>query len=110
MFPDALPDNEHCHHILSHLQSTMRVILFACCAALAAGHGAMVSPLSRNAVDHLAGVNTQRCSNITGDECQNGQASFWYSQGCFIGCPTCDHLSGRNGRHHGSHDAGSIVL
>ena len=25
----------------------------------------------------------------------NGQASFWYSQGCFIGCPTCDHTSGR---------------
>ena len=55
----------------------------------------MVTPLSRNAVDHLAGVNTQRCSNITGDECNNGQASFWYSQGCFIGCPKCDNESGR---------------
>ena len=58
-------------------------------------HGAMVSPLSRNAVDHLVGVNTQKCSNITGDTCNNGQASFWYSQGCFIGCPKCDNKSGR---------------
>ena len=28
-------------------------------------------------------------------QCNNGQAAFWYSQGCFIGCPTCDHMSGR---------------
>ena len=27
--------------------------------------------------------------------CENGQAAFWYSQGCFIGCPACDHRSGR---------------
>eukprot|EP00912_Choanoflagellata_sp_UC4_P000732 UC4_evm1s459 len=59
------------------------------------GHGAMVSPLSRNAVDHIIGVNSQRCSNITGDACHNGQASMWYSQGCFIGCKSCDNLSGR---------------
>ena len=55
----------------------------------------MVTPLSRNAIDATVGVNTQRCSNITGDKCNNGQASFWYSQGCFIGCPTCDNASGR---------------
>ena len=41
----------------------------------------MVQPLSRNAVDAYAGVNTQRCSNLTGDKCSNGQAAFWYSQG-----------------------------
>lgn len=62
---------------------------------LVMGHGAMVSPLSRNAIDSYVGVNTQRCSNITGDKCNNGQASFWYSQGCFIGCAECDNASGR---------------
>ena len=41
------------------------------------GHGAMVSPRSRNSVDYLVDVNTQKCSNITGDACNNGQASFW---------------------------------
>ena len=25
----------------------------------------------------------------------NTQAAYWYSQGCFIGCPTCDNASGR---------------
>jgi len=65
------------------------------CATVASGHGAMVSPLSRNAVDHLVGVNVQKCSNITGAACNNGQAGFWYSQGCFIGCPECDNESGR---------------
>ena len=73
----------------------VRSLIFAGLAGTAFGHGAMVSPLSRNAVDQLVGVNTQRCSNITGDGCHNGQASFWYSQGCFIGCPTCDNASGR---------------
>ena len=58
------------------------VFVLATMVASAHGHGAMVTPLSRNAVDHLEGVNTQRCSNITGDECNNGQASFWYQQGC----------------------------
>jgi len=67
-----------------------------------AGHGAMVSPRSRNSVDYLVGVNTPKdwpsnseCTNITGDACFNGQADFFYSQGCFIGCDVCDHVSGR---------------
>ena len=59
------------------------------------GHGSLVSPRSRNSVDFLVDVNTQPCANVTGDACNNGQASFWYSQGCFIGCPFCDHISGR---------------
>ena len=55
-------------------------------------------PRSRNSVDWQVNVNTQRCSNVTegsNGKCENGQASFWYSQGCFIGCPTCDNESGR---------------
>eukprot|EP00041_Stephanoeca_diplocostata_P012818 m.215583 g.215583 ORF g.215583 m.215583 type:complete len:367 (+) comp19104_c0_seq1:91-1191(+) len=59
------------------------------------GHGAIVSPRSRNSIDYRVNVNTQKCANITGESCDNGQASFWYSQGCFIGCPACDHMSGR---------------
>ena len=55
----------------------------------------MVQPRSRNSVEYLVGVNTQTCANITGEACHNGQAAFWYSQGCFIGCPTCDTASGR---------------
>ena len=27
--------------------------------------------------------------------CDNAQACYWYSQGCSIGCPTCDSVSGR---------------
>ena len=79
--------------------------------ASAAGHGALISPRSRNSVDYLVGQNdpdpdvnrtdpaTGRvvwCVNASGFEsCENGQAAFWYSQGCFIGCPACDHRSGR---------------
>ena len=52
---------------------------------LAADHGAMLLPRSRNSVDYTVGVNTQRCSNTTGAACNNGQAAFWYSQGRWAG-------------------------
>ena len=72
--------------------------------ALAAGHGAIVTPRSRNSVDYLVGINTPKdwgedseCTNISanGEGCHNGQAAFYYSQGCSIGCAECDHKSGR---------------
>ena len=75
--------------------TTMKLLLASTLTGVVSGHGAIVSPLSRNAIDSYVGVNTQRCANITGAACHNGQAAFWYSQGCFIGCPTCDNESGR---------------
>ena len=67
-------------------------------------HGAMVTPRSRNTIDYeeihddpSKGIHNvwQVCSNVTGAPCNNGQAVYWYSQGCFIGCKECDHKSGR---------------
>ena len=68
------------------------------------GHGAVVSPLTRNAADRYPlGPNLCLCANATPGTasarstagCANGQACYWYQQGCFIGCKTCDHVSGR---------------
>ena len=73
---------------------SLGTMLLACVSSVAA-HGAIVSPRSRNSLDYLVNVNTQTCANLTGDKCTNGQASFWYSQGCFIGCDKCDHKNGR---------------
>lgn len=39
----------------------------------ALGHGAQVNPRTRNSVDYISGVNTQRCSNLTGAACNNGK-------------------------------------
>ena len=59
-------------------------------------HGAIVSPRSRNSVDYLAGIKgIDNCFNASGTTCENGQAAHKYSQGCAIGCKTCDHVSGR---------------
>ena len=67
-------------------------------------HGAVVSPLTRNAADRYPlGPNLCLCANATpgmakADStagCANGQACYWYQQGCFIGCEQCDSLSGR---------------
>lgn len=80
----------------------LRSTLLSVALVHVAGHGSLISPRSRNSVDYLVGVNVpahcssdRECTNITGGPCNNGQAAFWYSQGCFIGCPACDHLSGR---------------
>ena len=67
------------------------------------GHGAMVHPRSRNSIDAFVVPPADQkgwgfkgeCANISGGACRNGQSAFWYSQGCFIGCPECDHVSGR---------------
>lgn len=69
------------------------------------GHGAMVHPRSRNSIDWaevpddpskgIHNTGSHICSNLTGAPCNNGQAQYWYSQGCFVGCDACDHESGR---------------
>lgn len=79
--------------------------LAAAIVPLVAGHGAMVTPRSRNSIDYDENVshfppsgggdNWAWCQNMTGAPCNNGQSAYWYSQGCFIGCPECDHKSGR---------------
>lgn len=98
----------HCHE--AHI--TMRAPHLPCCVFFALaltwsmeqtkGHGAMVHPRSRNSVDAFLHPlpsplphTFAHCINISGGECSNGQSAFWYSQGCFIGCPSCDHTSGR---------------
>jgi len=73
--------------------------------SVADGHGAMVEPRSRNSVDWaevpddpskgIHNTGERICQNLTGAACNNGQAQYWYSQGCFIGCDECDHKSGR---------------
>lgn len=70
-----------------------------------AGHGSLVSPAARNAFDrslprYAGGKNSMcNCGNVTSGcdvglrEHMSGQACFWFSQGCFIGCATCDNRS-----------------
>lgn len=92
--------------MLRALSSPSFLSLLLC--GTAAGHGALVDPLSRNAVDRSLPWDERTphvpciCANASagsmpGDKggCDNAQACFWYSQGCFIGCPTCDSKSGR---------------
>ena len=74
------------------------LLLYAVCHV--EGHGAMVHPRSRNSIDAFASIppgghTFAPCTNITGEACNNGQSAYFYSQGCFIGCPECDHVSGR---------------
>ena len=79
-------------------------LLLLCAVERAASHGALVHPRSRNSVDAFDALAKKKplpitfaqCVNASGgDTCSNGQSAFWYSQGCFIGCPECDHMSGR---------------
>jgi len=83
---------------MEKMQMAVRTIIASSfLVALVSAHGMLVNPRPRNSIDHLANVNdpSNRCSNLTGDACTNGQSAFYYSQGCFIGCAECDHASGR---------------
>eukprot|EP01043_Picozoa_sp_COSAG02_P018390 COSAG02_NODE_858_length_16456_cov_7.419698_5_plen_209_part_00 len=73
--PRRYPDVSH---RLLDLVKMMRLALAFGMVGVVAGHGAMVQPRTRNSVEYQVGVNTQRCANITGDACNNGQAAFWY--------------------------------
>jgi hypothetical protein len=99
----------------------MRLALFLfvapCCVW---GHGFLVNPTARNAVDKdlpifhngsqpafpLDSKGTPGCYPAHGScgcycgngttPCVSGQSCFWFSQGCTIGCPTCDGVSPRS--------------
>jgi len=91
--------------------ATLRILLAlgAACAlfATASSHASVIMPPSRNAVDSEPGTpwsgdhHSNRpetgwmmpygsaCTNGT-SECRSGQAAFWFSQGCGIGCKACN--------------------
>jgi hypothetical protein len=78
-----------------------------------AGHGAIVHPPSRNAIDSsiepwksFTAFEGQFCSGQYEGPCwcpttdasgklsgASGQACWWFSNGCSIGCPTCDGVT-----------------
>eukprot|EP00039_Didymoeca_costata_P003836 m.69995 g.69995 ORF g.69995 m.69995 type:complete len:366 (-) comp12098_c0_seq1:106-1203(-) len=79
------------------------------------GHGFVIYPPSRNSVDRdlplfqdgkfplpngKPGCTQETsvcgcwCTNGT-SPCEVAQSCFWFSQGCTIGCPTCDGISAR---------------
>ncbi len=75
---------------------------------VAASHGSMIMPPPRNAIDvetpawsdakhpKTGVIEPYDCSCTNGtDPCNNGQACFWFSQGCSIGCKACDSLGSR---------------
>ena len=54
-----------------------------------AGHGAVAFPRPRNAID----AETQfggECYSSANPGGKNGQACFWFNNGCSIGCDRCD--------------------
>ncbi len=90
----------------------MILLVFTCLTGFVwsvTGHGALVNPLPRNAIDRLLPWDQRTppepciCANATAGSagpdqpkgCDVAQACYWYSQGCSIGCPTCDSVNGR---------------
>ena len=80
----------------------LKIALPAAFVALVAGHGSMIIPVSRNAVDaelpawangkhpETGTIEPYTCACVNGTTpCSSGQGCFWFSQGCNIGCDTC---------------------
>jgi hypothetical protein len=68
------------------------------------GHGSMLMPNPRNAIDALTPpweggkhpptgtIQPYSCACANGTSpCDSGQACFWFQQGCTIGCKACDN-------------------
>ena len=89
-----------------------KLLVLASTAALVAGHASLVMPPPRNAIDSELAPwhNTTKktvaktdwiqpydcsCTNGTEPFCNSGQACFWFSQGCTIGCSKCDGRGSR---------------
>merc|ERR1719408_1145174 len=82
---------------------TLRIAVACALIPSCWGHASMVMPPARNSIDatldawshgkHPAtGVLDPKiasCTNGT-SECNSGQSTFWFSQGCTIGCARCD--------------------
>jgi len=81
-----------------------------CLVGTVIGHGSMIMPPPRNAIDSTLPLwHNQKeppptgliepyhctCRNGTEPFCNSGQACFWFSQGCTIGCSECDGLGAR---------------
>ena len=101
--------------IIGIMATAALVLLMAMVALLpaCAGHGAIVYPPSRNAIDHsiepwksFTAFKGQFCSGKYDGPCwcpatdasgklsgANGQACWWFSNGCSIGCPSCDGVT-----------------
>ena len=89
----------------------MLALLLLAASVAVSGHGMLVHPPSRNAVDrHLPlfangkwpwGSDGCNCADNAGGcaaaasarAAGGGQACLWFSQGCTIGCPACTGLS-----------------
>ncbi|EOD22642.1 hypothetical protein EMIHUDRAFT_315671 [Emiliania huxleyi CCMP1516] len=81
------------------------VALLATLVARAAAHGAVSWPRPRNAIDHEdAAAQANATYPYRGQACPSpdgpgrttgvlGQACFWFSNGCAIGCASCDGKS-----------------
>ena len=94
-------------------QQMLYFILLTQLVELVTSHASMIMPPSRNAIDsnlpawHNSNISNPpetgtiepyncRCTNGTEPFCNAGQACFWFSQGCTIGCSKCDGLGARS--------------
>merc|ERR1712048_565830 len=80
----------------------MRVVMmmFAVAAVGVMGHGAMRMPLPRNNVDWQGPEQGKATYPVDGFACPSpngtelsgvmGQSCYWFSNGCAIGCESCD--------------------
>jgi len=86
------------------MSAPLFAIVLLASAAVVDGHGAMISPAPRNAIDStIPGMDWGNGSTHTGhleplgvacangtEPCHPGQSVFWFSQGCTPGCDSCD--------------------
>ena len=110
---------------------TMRVIFLSCALAAVAGHGMLVHPTPRQAVDRVlpefAHGAWPKNDTARSDGCNcadqgggcpaaaaraggGGQACLWFSQGCTIGCDACTSAHGHTNKSLCAHPRTAATL
>eukprot|EP00935_MAST-01C_sp_MAST-1C-sp1_P002395 g2395.t1 len=82
----------------------MKVLLVAAaCAALVAGHGGLTFPPPRNNWHNTNPGNHTPDGSLdkihAGGPCAGGEC-FWFSEGCYIGCPNCTSREPKTGNRY----------
>lgn len=92
---------------------TLRCFVFLASVGSALGHGFMITPAPRNAIDKdlplwanggfpktnggpgcTQDMKVCGCWCANGTACESGQSCYWFSQGCTIGCEKCSDAPG----------------
>jgi len=86
----------------------LAVFIIIAMLAVVAGHGSLVIPPARNNYQQKDPANTTGDPHLDQGPCVGG-ACLWFSEGCFLGCPSCSAVMPSTGNQHNTPNCTGFV-